>query len=175
MFMYDLVKTILNIFLFVSPLRKLLKDIEKTGGGTNKTSEMMIATAYKYTILTSITSLTTMTFLLLIIGSALADLAGFDMIINTICIFLLCPYYPDTKYYSVYCCLCIRCCDRSNYSSVTKAMLEKTATDGVDGQDTRTTNLEPTATSQTAPTISSGQTNTDTNNTVTSFHKSSLA
>merc|ERR1712176_1035783 len=104
-------------------------------------------------------------------GSGMADLAGIDMIINAICIFLLCPYYPDTKYYSVYCCLCIRCCDKGNYSSVTKRMLEKTATDGV---DTRTTNLEPTTTSQTAPTISSGQTNTNTNNTITSFHKSSI-
>ena len=174
MALFDLGMTVVNIILFVYPLRKLLRDIEKTGGRAGGTSNLMIATAYKYTILTSVTTITTVIFLIVIIASGIEFPAGADLVLNTICIFLLCPYYPDNKYYSVYCKLCIRCCDKSNYSSVTKKMLEKTADSPA---DERTSNLEPTVTSQTLATATSTQmtgTNTQTNNTITSFHKNSI-
>merc|ERR1712151_1235433 len=160
---------LVNIFLFVSPLRKLLRDIEKSGAGqSSKTSSMMVATAYKYTILTVITTMTTVVFLFIIIATGIEFPAGADMIINCICIFLLCPYYPDNKYYSVYCKLCIRCCDRSGISSGgnSRKQMEKTA--DTESKDERTSNLEPTTTSQTLGTTSStGYTNTNTNNTIT--------
>merc|ERR1712048_732694 len=101
----------------------------------------------------------TLIFIFIIIGSRTAFLGGADMILNTICIYLLCPYYPDGKYYAFYCKSCIRCCDKTNYAAITQSMIEKTA-DTAD-TDQKTSNLEPTTTSQTERTAVSGYTNTN--------------
>ena len=144
MAVFDFVMTIVNLIMFIRPLRMLLRDVHKMEKKKSIATERLISTARKFTILTAITTISTCIFLVGLIATDIESLAGVDMILNTVCMLLFTPYYPDKHYYFKWCKCCIKCCDAGNYSAILAEVkpIERSVVDKAN----RNGELEPTAT-----------------------------
>ena len=101
----------------------------------------------KYLIVSVIAAITSFTSLICIMLYAETTFVAWDQVVNSICIMLMLPYYPDQKFYSKLCCpchtLCHVCCTKYNSvyanimfedTEVTQA-IELTAADGANGSN----------------------------------------
>ena len=108
--LFDVIFSTGSIIFFVNPLRKIIKSILASDVSKEQRNELnnLIQVGIKYTILTSVASLSSLLFLFAVMaGLALAG--PIDFITNMICLILMTPYYNDKDYYSRMCCGTIKC------------------------------------------------------------------
>ena len=77
-------------------------------------NQRMVAVSVKVTILATVQFVSTLIMTTLLFWNW--DLASTDVLINTMCLLLMTPYYQDYKYYEKLCCCCILCCDREGFT-----------------------------------------------------------
>ena len=148
--MFDLFSTILYCYLFIKPIRGVIANVATDGltfdGDASKESRMMrrmLKVGYKVAILTTTQFLTSIITVLLLFGLAggiAIDVYPLDLVINTICIATMTPYYPDRIFYQRLCACCICCCDRKGYSidEFDAQIVDKTATSSSHSKQTST-------------------------------------
>merc|ERR1712130_203471 len=78
----------------------------------------------KVGILTFVGSFTTIIGLILYTLFTFGHVFPYDWAINSVCLMLMTPYYPDRKYYNRLCGVCIACCF-GKYKNVALALKEQ--------------------------------------------------
>ena len=116
--LYEISFSMGSMIAFLNPLRQLIKSILKSNITKKEIDELtpLIKISVKYSILTSIASLSTFLFMISI-ALGFSFTAPIDFITNMSCMVLMTPYYTNKKIYEKLCCLtirfshnCLKCC-----------------------------------------------------------------
>merc|ERR1712228_1018245 len=108
----DITLSVVFIFLFVKPLRKMTKQMG------HEQMKQLHYVGVKALILTSICIVTTLIFLLYLLLTHKTIFLALDSSINCICILMMTPYYPDNLFYKKLCILFIKCNKKYNSKKV---------------------------------------------------------
>ena len=112
---YDVVMNCLCLYAFIAPLKKL--QLVRSTETRSRHATRLSFVATKFVIVTSVAVLSTLIMLATVAFTGAFIIAAYDMLINTICILLMLPYYRDDVYYEKLCCCCIKmikCCLHQN-------------------------------------------------------------
>lgn len=101
------------IAAFSIPLKKLREAVSENLPNENYHDKFMYA-AVKTSTLTII-ALSSTAIMLVIFFVFRFDLAWVDMVVNSVCLLLMTPYYDDAVYYRNVCWLCIKICTPSEH------------------------------------------------------------
>eukprot|EP01084_Bolivina_argentea_P171297 296770_1 len=122
---WDFVMNFGSLIAFTIPLYKTLHDTKrKKSNNTNSNKENVDHTVnrvhssrknmkgigIKVSVLTSVSSITTIGALIAFVAFTFAHIFPFDWVINSVCLMLMTPYYPDEIYFHRLCGICIKCC-----------------------------------------------------------------
>jgi len=121
---WDFAMNILCVLAFVYPLHKVLRSVR---GSTTMSYEMTLKMKHvgiKVGILTFVSCITTIIGLILYTSMTFGHVFPYDWAVNSVCLMLMTPYYPDRKYYNRLCGLCIKCCF-AKYKNVALALKEQ--------------------------------------------------
>ena len=100
----DAIMSILFIYLFTKPLKMVIRNIGKTAETKDGILELY-NTGIKALVLTSMSTLTTLVFLLMLLFTNTLVILPIDSVINCLCMMMITPYYPDKEYYERICAL----------------------------------------------------------------------
>ena len=92
---YGVVGDLVFVIMFVNPIRKVTKVVNRS---SSKLTKKMLGVGYKYTILCSVSFVST--FFTIFFGLYMFGLDSLDASINSICLMFMTPYYPDKKYFN---------------------------------------------------------------------------
>ena len=110
--LYDIVLSITSIIAFINPLAKVIKSSLDLNSDISKEQkdklDRLVYVGTKYVILTSVASVSTFIFMLMIVFR-MSWGGSYDWIINIICLILMTPYYDEKRYYKRLCCGTIKC------------------------------------------------------------------
>lgn len=107
---FDVLANLLFLSLFMIPIRRIIQSGDQ--------SRLVIAGfGIKYAILSLVLFFSTA-----IVACAFMffdfNIISLDLLINSICLLLMEPYYPDKLYFNRLCSCCIFICDRDNYLKI---------------------------------------------------------
>jgi len=167
--MGDFSMNILCVIAFVIPLYKVLRSVR---GSTTMSYDMTLNMKHvgiKVTLLTLVSCLTTLIGLILYTLFTFGHVFPYDWAINSVCLILMTPYYPDHKYYHRLCGLCIKCCFRI-YKNVALQLKQQQSTNSA-----TTTNAATIDTTTTEPASSNLSVGSGNNGTIATKSDSTAA
>eukprot|EP01084_Bolivina_argentea_P262023 442998_1 len=120
---YDIIMNCFCLFAFIYPLKKLLEQIptsreRSTSVHIQPRVARLVTVGLKFVIVTTTAVLSTLLMIIIIAMTDALVVGSYDMVINSVCILLMVPYYNDKLYYNRLCYGCIYCCTNCKYNGI---------------------------------------------------------
>lgn len=115
---------LMYVIFFIIPIRDVIRSVQGSKLNVQKQSKLskkMIAVGLKVTILSAVVWVSTLVNFV-IFGATGLPLINIDYCVNSLCLILMTPYYPDHKYFYKWCKCCISCCDRNGFTKSKELM-----------------------------------------------------